>query len=321
MAIILYSTKLSLLKHWHKSLEDLKIDVYVTKTKSELFEYFNANKHPTILVMQNDLNDEKNEEFLALLKRTYTWVSVCILSSNPNLKEASECLKLGVRGYGNAYMYSLHVKQMVQNINNNLFWFYPDFLEAFLDKKVEKNISQIGVVSDIKNLVLANTNEEEHIVIPDEKIYENETFITPYENSFIEFRLANNRLIHISGNDCIYFDKTIYIQDDLSKFCIFDKEKSLEILSFLGEDEDLQRKKIIPKKTIQITSKEAVAKYNGNFQEYNIKLLKNMTDFLIIEDSVANRDGSDLINNKIDKFIFLDTTKTYEQLLEETNKL
>lgn len=322
MAIILYSDKTYLLKSWYKSLEGLGLNIYVTKIKAELFEYFNTNKNQSILIMENDLNDEKNEEFLALLKRAYTWVRVCILSFNPNLKEGSEYLKLGVKGYGNAYMHSLHVKAMIKNIINDKFWYFPEFLEAFLNKQVNINMSEIGKVSSVKNLVLAKTNDEEHIVLPDEKIYQNEIFTTPYKDSYIQLELTNKRLIHVSGDSRIYLEKSIFVEDDLSEFCVFSKEKSIEILSYLGlvSKEEILEYKDKRSKNEELdegNKEEIVARYSGKFEQYKIKSSKKLSSFLIVEDMKKNRDGCDIVNEQIDKFIFLDITKTYDELLEE----
>lgn len=58
-----------------------------------------------------------------------------------------------------------------------------------------------------------------------------------------------------------------------------------------------------------------VARYSGNFDEYEIIASKNAPGFYLIRDRVQKRDGSDLISDGIDKFIFKDVEKNYQELI------
>lgn len=64
-----------------------------------------------------------------------------------------------------------------------------------------------------------------------------------------------------------------------------------------------------------IDENEIIAKYQGKFIEYSLKPSKNMPGFYLIKDSVANRDSTDLISDKIQKFIFSDCEKTFDELV------
>lgn len=320
---VLCASKVSILKRWHKALDSDDTKVYIAKDKSELFDYFNLNRSPITLILESKFNDEKNEEFLKLLRRTYPWIRVCILSYEPTVKEASELLGLGVRGYGNAYMNQIHLKEMVKSIWIGKFWFYPKFLDSFKhEADVEKSIEPIGRIEVIKSLVIARINEEENIILIDEDVFEDEFIMTPYEDSFVGIKLKNEEYLEIGEDSKILLDETTFKMQSLSKRTIFDEDKCNDILSSLGANNILLKKNIqendaSDKGVLAFNESEdgIEAVYSGNFNEYDIYPSKNLPGFIVIKDRVERRDGSDLISASISKCIFLDTEKTYNELI------
>ncbi len=307
MNLILYSKKVHLLKYWHTCLKDLEYNVYASKNKEELFEYFKKNSQKTILIMENDLIDKKQEEFLKLIKKVYKQVEICILTLNPHIKEGSKLLKLCVKGYGNAYMGKNHLKEMVKTILLDNFWYYPEFLQTFSEKVTEKKNEIIGQILQTEGLVLSTNNNEENIVTENEDVYEDSIFSSLYNNSFLSIKLLNGKNINIYGNSIFRLEKSVFYENDLSDFCVFNEAKYFQILSHLGVAYDSVEHN-------QKKYSEKIAKYSGNLEEYDIIKSNLISNFLIIKDNVKNRDGSDLVNDDIVKFIFCDSKKNYEQL-------
>lgn len=327
LVTVLCASNVSILKRWYNALDDKDRKVYIAKDKGELFDYFNSNKTPITLILENKFNDEENEEFLKLLRRTYTWVKVCVLSYEPNLKEASDFLGLGVKGYGNIYMNQIHFKDMTDSVWNGVFWFYPKFLESFSHvQKDSIDIKPIGYIQTIKSLVIARTDDEEHIVSVGEDVIEDELIMTPYQDSFVEIKLKNSQSIQIDEDSKILLDESVFKVENLSFETTFDEDRCNQILSRLGTSS------ILPKKNMQKNEpdepleddvksgkveKGIEAFYSGKFEEYDIYLSKNLPDFIVIKDKVQRRDGCDLISSSISKCIFLDINKTYHELIKE----
>lgn len=323
MTTILYSSKIALLKRWFDALHSESGQVYIAKSRAELFEYFNTNKSTVVLVIENMINDEENEEFLSLLRRSYPHVKVCIFSHLPTVKEASEYLKLGIKGYANAYMQDVHINEAVQSVWNGKHWYLPKFLEAFfVPKDYKKEPLQIGKIISLEKLVIAKSQKEERIVLYGDVVFENEILFTPYENSKVVVKLQNNNTISLEGNDSIYLDESTFSNEKFAQRAIFDEDITEAILAHLGERE-LNKKRVlhteaVQKKETHKKSKEGIiATYSGNFDEYDISPSKNLPGFFVVKDKVERRDGSDLISDSISKLVFADVTKIYDELISK----
>lgn len=325
MVTILCAKNISLLKRWHNALDKEDEKIYIAKDKSELFDYFNSNRTPITLILENKFNDEENEEFLKLLRRTYPWVRVCILSYEPNIKEASDFLGLGVRGYGNVYMGKTHLKEVIKTLWDGNFWFYPKFLESFShDQKKSKDIKPIGYIQNMNSLVIARTNEEERIVLVDEEIVEDELIMTPYQDSFVEIKLKSGESVRVDEDSKIFLDRSVFEVESLSRKTVFNEDRCNEILSSLGTNS------ILSKKVIQKVAKDEIVKedekrgieaiYSGKFDEYDIYPSKNLSGFIVIKDKIQGRDGSDLISDSVSRCKFLDMDKTYDELIKNISK-
>lgn len=70
-----------------------------------------------------------------------------------------------------------------------------------------------------------------------------------------------------------------------------------------------------------IDENDVVAKYAGKYSEYDIKPSKNMPGFYLVKDKVKDRDSSDLINSKIQKIIFSDCVKSFDEIVKNATKI
>ncbi len=98
-----------------------------------------------------------------------------------------------------------------------------------------------------------------------------------------------------------------FINDDM----LMIDEKIDDEFSFEGFTDDFLNQ------TFAEAIDENIAKYSGNFKEYDIKIPKNLTNTLIINDTIMHRDGCDLVNDDIEKLKFADTIISLRDLYKK----
>ncbi len=57
-----------------------------------------------------------------------------------------------------------------------------------------------------------------------------------------------------------------------------------------------------------------VARYSGCFNEYEISTCKNLEGFMVVNDTIKDRDGSDVIDANLEKLIFSDVEIWYKDI-------
>lgn len=233
MNVILFANKIPLLRQLTDALSGEEIELYITKSKNELLEYFDKHKDVTILIASNECVGA--DGFLTKLRKNYPYVKVCVISNEPNIKEANGFFKLNVKGYANAHMHPRHTREIVESLGSGRYWFYPKFIETFSPIKYTNHKKlQVGVVGEVKNIVLSRTNDEEKILSTGDEIYENETVVLPNESSKVEIKLITNEAICIQGEDKIFFEESVFRVISLEQRVMFDEDVANEIFGYLG---------------------------------------------------------------------------------------
>lgn len=62
---------------------------------------------------------------------------VLYLTGVPDFEEGKEALKLGARGYGNAYLQPAHLLQALETIQEGNLWLYPEFIAQMVRQIAE----------------------------------------------------------------------------------------------------------------------------------------------------------------------------------------
>lgn len=275
MAVILIcAQKDNHINQWLKIFKKLSLKSYVKNSKSEIFDYLNSYKTPTILMLEAGLID--SEEFLALIKRSYSWIKIFILSHEPTLKEAYKYLKHDVKGYGNYFSNDNFIKNAIRVIDDDGYWYYPYFLRVFKgnDDKIQK--SKIGFIKSVRDLVLIKTEDEEKIAVLGESIYAYEKIEAPNENSMITLDI-DTKEINLNAKESIFLEESVYENRlGVEDCCFFESDKE-DILSDFADKDILKLKS----KTVK-NSKDylSVARYSGKREEYEIFPSKNLNTFL-----------------------------------------
>lgn len=309
---IFCASKISLLKLWQEKLEHF--NTYIAKSKNELLEFLSDYNEPIVLIIDNNLFAKEDEKFLEKLRDSYPLVKVSVLSNKPSIKEAQNFIKLGVKGYGNSYMYKTHFQDMTETVWNNKLWFYPEFIKTFFPNHYKNSDEKsLATIKEIAHLAIIRDAQEERIAEVNDIINENETIIVPYEDSYISLNIGGTENIEIFGIDSLYFEQSVFVKKSFSKSVTLEKEMLDEVLEMLGENLD----KTCKKNPISKDQKEKKAYYQGTFNQYTIKPSKSFHGYFIIEDSIKNRDGSDLIHESIEALVFQDETKILHEILPE----
>ncbi len=74
---------------------------------------------------------------------------ILVLSDLPNYLEGSELLALGIRGYGNSYMFRLHFEQAIAMLEGGNIWLYPGFMQEMIGKMQSNSNNQEAVLSKL----------------------------------------------------------------------------------------------------------------------------------------------------------------------------
>jgi len=114
MKIVLYSDDINLLSYWEKSLKDEYSIVYDLDELKNIIDNLN-----------------KNGNFVLILHRT------------PDLNTAKRLLKIGVKGYGNAFMREHFLISAIHTIKDGMIWLYPQFTTELIAQLPATKSSQL----------------------------------------------------------------------------------------------------------------------------------------------------------------------------------
>lgn len=303
MAVLVCASEDSVSKRWRGMLDELSLPYYDKKSKSEIFDYLNTHKTPTLLMLEAGFID--SEEFLALISRSYPWVKIIMLSSYPCLKEACGYLKHGVRGYGNCFCNFAFIKDAFRMIEDDGYWYYPEFLQAFNGDELEETKS-IGEIKSVQNLLLIKSHNIEKEALVHDKLYLHDEVILE-ENSKAVLHVGMEE-IDLNGKKRVMLDLSTFNEKFGLKYCYFSESDRDEILTFF-KNKNSTKRKIKDSKNDKL-----IARYTGKRDEYEIFPSKNLNTFFVVKDKIDNRDGSDLIGRGIEKLIFADIEIVYDNL-------
>ncbi len=59
-------------------------------------------------------------------------LNLLVLSDNPNFEEGSKLLVMGIKGYGNSFMFKLHFDQAISMIQSGNVWLSPSFVQEMI---------------------------------------------------------------------------------------------------------------------------------------------------------------------------------------------
>ena len=134
MKTVLFSKDANLISEWESKIENTSVTVYDIETlksvtDSNLDAYIILADYDSVAVEINKmLTSNTLPKYLVVLERT------------PEVLIGKNLILHGVKAYGNSRMLPIHLTQLLETIQNNKVWTYPE-LTAQLAKAKQENLS------------------------------------------------------------------------------------------------------------------------------------------------------------------------------------
>ena len=129
-SVVFCSSKIPILQAWKRALP--LYDVFVAKGQKHLLDHLQESSSDCIILLEKRLYDDDIEGFLSFLQEDFPHAKVLLLSHKPSFEEGRPLLALGIKGYGNIHMASVHVQDAVKAIESGNLWLYPDFIQQMV---------------------------------------------------------------------------------------------------------------------------------------------------------------------------------------------
>ena len=127
-------------------------EIILVDDSSKLFE---INQKDSLLLLHIDSYLEDAVELVNYLLKEMQDLKILALCNSVDFLQATTLLQAGVKGYGNVYMHSIHLKQAVDVIVSGNVWIYPELANHLI-----KNLTKSEYI-DEKKLETLSEHERE----------------------------------------------------------------------------------------------------------------------------------------------------------------
>ncbi len=121
---------------WKDCLKDADHQEQVILDEESLFTYLSEFSEEVNLILLEDIwatkNGEELPDLIIALKGWYPNIDIMVLSQLPTFDMGKNLLSLGVKGYGNARMLSVHLQDALSCIQGGDTWVYPEFVQMMI---------------------------------------------------------------------------------------------------------------------------------------------------------------------------------------------
>jgi len=140
MTMLLCTQSKSLLEHWKASLIDTYSNLINITTEIGLQKCLDEDSNVILLL---DTNFFINiEDYLKSLQESYPDVNTIFLDDCPTYRVGKSLLPLGIKGYGNSRLSSVHLLQAISVVHSGNVWLYPEFIQQLIKEMALKNTKQ-----------------------------------------------------------------------------------------------------------------------------------------------------------------------------------
>ncbi len=162
MRVILCATTDTILNDWKNSLKELGINGKVVDDEEELMQELSLHDSSQAIVCVEDRwlgkDFEVLKDFILAVQEWHRNLSVMVFSQHPNFSLGQSLLKLGVKGYGNARMMSVHFQDALNCVKKGDIWVYPEFVQIMIKTM---NVSQLNHQRNTAFLEMLSPREKE----------------------------------------------------------------------------------------------------------------------------------------------------------------
>ncbi len=152
--ILLCTRSKNILKHWGKSLESIYSNLININSEIGLVRCL-EDKSDVVLLLDNNFF-VNSKDYVHSILETYPSVKIFFLDDCPTFKSGKEFLALGIKGYGNSRLSSMHLLQAINVIESGNIWLYPDFIQNMI-----RDIAPLNQNDKIDILGTLTTKEKE----------------------------------------------------------------------------------------------------------------------------------------------------------------
>jgi len=163
--ILLCTNSENLLEHWRECIINVYSNVIIINTEKGLLKTLDDNPESILLLDCNFFINSK--DYVRSLIESYPKINILFMDDCPSFKIGKELLPLGIKGYANRRLSSIHLLQAISIINDDKVWLYPEFVQ-----KLIQEASVVSKVEDNKDLDLL-TNKEKQLALLVSRGYSN----------------------------------------------------------------------------------------------------------------------------------------------------
>lgn len=151
--ILLCTLSDSLLEHWKESIINVYSNLIVINSEKGLLKSLDNNPDAILVLDCNFFINSK--DYVRSLVESYPKINILYMDDSPSFKVGKELLPLGIKGYANSRLSSIHFLQALGIVNDGKVWLYPEF--------IQKLIAEASIVSNRQD------NEDIEILTSKEK--------------------------------------------------------------------------------------------------------------------------------------------------------
>ena len=158
MKNILLCTKSEfILEHWRESIINIYSNLIIITSENGLLKSLDEYSDAILVLDCNFFVSSK--DYIRSLVESYPKINILFMHDCPSFKVGKELLPLGIKGYANSRLSSIHFLQALTLINDGKVWLYPEFVQKLIEEaSITPNVDHN---EEIKLL----TNKEKQIAL------------------------------------------------------------------------------------------------------------------------------------------------------------
>lgn len=156
MKVVLCATSDTISYLWKSNLEETEYEKEVVKSQDSLMQYLTKHQNDRCIVCLEDLwvggKFENLEELIINITQCFAKADIMIFSQYPSFSLGKTLLCLGIKGYGNARMQSVYLKDAFSCIKEGNVWVYPEFVQNMIhdiNKSSTNIVTQKNALEDL----------------------------------------------------------------------------------------------------------------------------------------------------------------------------
>jgi len=189
--ILLCTTSDTLLEHWKKSILDVHSNVVVIRSETGLIKSIEQNQNAILVLDCNFFIDIK--AYIYSLMDSFKELHILFMDDSPSFQKGKELLSLGIKGYANGRLSSIHLLQALTLINDGKIWLYPEFIQKLIQ---EASLDSGSAMHEEKKELESLTEKEKQIALLVSKGYSNKSIASKLDIAESTVKVHLRKIFH-----------------------------------------------------------------------------------------------------------------------------